>query len=66
MIVKRRCDEPMARSKRLLPCRKNCASCVACIERNEYGDERHALGGQKERSDPVLLARNLKIRGFLE
>lgn len=65
MIIRRRCDEPMARSKRLLPCEHNCKSCVACIIRDDSGNEYHALGGQKDQCDPVLLARNMRLRGFL-
>lgn len=64
MIVSYRCDKPMARSKGLLPCKKTCKSCVCCILRDDQGSERHALGGQRERSDPRLRARNLRLRGF--
>lgn len=55
----------MARSKGLLPCPgKTCRNCVCCILRDDLGSERHALGGQRERSDPQLLARNMRLRGF--
>ena len=35
IIVSRECDEPMARSKGLLPCEKDCANCMACIEKTD-------------------------------
>lgn len=57
MIVSRRCDRPMAEKKRLLPCDHRCSTCVACIERNEYGDERHVY--HHHGGDPVLRARNM-------
>lgn len=59
-VIRRRCDVPMARSKRLLPCQKNCRSCVACIETDENFHERHAVHGRS--FDPVLLIRNRIIR----
>lgn len=40
-VVKRTCDEPMAKSKGLLPCDKNCKQCHACIEVLENGERRH-------------------------
>lgn len=40
-VIKRTCDEPMARSKGLLPCDKNCKQCHACIEWLSSGDRRH-------------------------
>ena len=40
-IIKRICDEPMARSKGLLPCDKNCKQCHACIEVLANGERRH-------------------------
>lgn len=40
-VVKRTCDEPMARSKGLLPCEQNCKQCHACIEWLSSGDKRH-------------------------
>lgn len=65
MIVARRCDVPMARSKGFLPCKGgDCKSCVACIVRDEQGNEGHALGSPTDRPDPKLLARNMKLRGF--
>lgn len=57
MIVKRRCDKPMAEKKGLLPCDHRCSTCSACIERNEYGDERHVY--HHHGYDPVLRARNM-------
>lgn len=62
IIVSRRCDVPMARSKNLLPCGKQCSTCVACIERDQYGNEGHAVHGRV--LDYVLLARNLRLRGY--
>ena len=65
MIISTRCDVPMARSKGFLPCKgESCRSCVACIIRDETGSEYHALGGHADRSDPKLLARNLRMRGI--
>ena len=40
-VIKRTCDEPMARSKGLLPCEKNCKQCYACIEVLANGERRH-------------------------
>ena len=40
-IIRRECDEPMARSKGLLPCEKNCKNCMACIEITESGERQH-------------------------
>ena len=40
-VIKRTCDEPMARSKGLLPCDKNCKQCHACIEVLANGERRH-------------------------
>ena len=62
IVVSRRCDVPMARSKGLLPCRKECRTCTACIERDQYGNERHAVHGKAV--DYRLLARNLRLRGY--
>ena len=31
-VLKRECDEPMAKKKGYLPCRKQCSGCHACIE----------------------------------
>lgn len=41
MIVRRECDVPMARSKGLLPCDKDCKNCMACIETTNTGERRH-------------------------
>lgn len=41
MIVRRECDEPMARSKKILPCDKDCKRCMACIEITDTGERRH-------------------------
>ena len=40
-IIGRECDEPMARSKGLLPCEKDCKNCMACIEIIETGERQH-------------------------
>ena len=39
--IRRTCDEPMARSKGLLPCDNNCEECHACIEWLQGGEKRH-------------------------
>lgn len=58
MIVRRRCDVPMARRKGLLyRCSRRCKDCLCCIETDEYGNEQHVAivrGG-----DANLIARNL-------
>lgn len=64
MIVSTRCDRPMAVSKRLLPCNKHCRTCVACIIRDESGEERHVHFPRGKGSDPFLLARNNMIRSY--
>ena len=60
MIISRRCDKPMARKKRLLPCDHRCRTCIACIERNEYGDESHVY--HHNGGDPTLQVRNWALR----
>lgn len=40
-IIGSECDEPMARSKGLLPCEKDCKNCMACIEIVETGERQH-------------------------
>ena len=40
-IIDRYCDEPMARSKGLLPCEKDCKNCMACIEVTDTGERQH-------------------------
>lgn len=64
MIISRRCDKPMARRKGLLPCGHRCKTCVACIERDDHGTESHVYNWRG--GDPVLLARNLRRRWFLD
>lgn len=58
VIVDRRCDVPMARSKGLLgKCLGRCQECLCCIEKDSNGNEQHVSvvrGG-----DPGLIARNL-------
>lgn len=49
MISHHYCDESMARSKGVIgnkdtnleKCRKNCASCIACIEIDTIGNKEH-------------------------
>lgn len=43
-VLKRYCDEPMAKKRKLLPCDKNCKNCFACIEVLTGGEKRHAGG----------------------
>ncbi len=49
------CDELMARSKgyirdsddpNLIPCNKNCESCICCIEIDEDGNRKHVETGR--------------------
>ena len=40
-IIGRYCDEPMARSKGLFPCEKDCKNCMACIEITDTGERQH-------------------------
>lgn len=61
MIVSRRCDRPMARRKRLLPCDKNCRDCMASIERDDLGNESHGLS-EPDSIDYHLMFRNMQIR----
>lgn len=64
MIIRRYCDEPMAKKKKLFPCDKRCHQCVACIEVDEDGQGAHAVHGDKNARDMKLFARNLQIRGL--
>lgn len=42
VIVRRECDEAMARKKRMLPCEnKKCKTCIACIEIDVAGNRDH-------------------------
>ena len=44
IIIKRRCDVPMKRSKertRRWKCNKDCRNCFCCIEMDNNGDEEH-------------------------
>lgn len=63
MIVRRRCDKPMAEKKRLLPCKKRCRTCVACIHISDDGRDFHTPTF-RDGGDPVLQARNLAIRSY--
>ena len=40
-IIDRYCDEPMARSKGIFPCEKDCKNCMACIEVTDTGERQH-------------------------
>lgn len=40
-IIKRECDEPMAKKKGYLPCEGRCKECHACIETLGTGERRH-------------------------
>lgn len=40
-IIGRECDEPMARSKGLFPCERDCKNCMACIEITDTGERQH-------------------------
>ena len=40
-IVRRECDESMARKKGLLPCEKKCKTCMAAIEVHADGERNH-------------------------
>lgn len=64
MIIKRECDEPMARSKRLLPCDHRCKGCVACICTDEYGHRFHTPIDHQGRGDPKLAIRNWRIKSY--
>ena len=66
MIVKRECDVQMAEKKNLLPCKKGCSRCIACIEVDEYGQRAHALHGGHGQIDYRLLFRNMRLRQLHE
>lgn len=40
-VIKRECDESMARHKGYMPCDRNCLNCFACIETNSEGERYH-------------------------
>lgn len=61
MIVSRRCDVPMARRKRLFPCDHRCRQCVACIEKDDMGNESHAVRDEQKDQDMKLLQRNMEV-----
>ena len=42
-IIRRECDEPMARRKGYLPCEHDCRNCLACIEVNRDGERSHVV-----------------------
>lgn len=63
MVIGRRCDKPMAEKKGLLPCKKRCRTCVACIHISDDGRDFHTPTF-RDGGDPVLQARNLAIRSY--
>ena len=64
MIIRMRCDEPMARRKHLKPCDHRCAACVAGIEVHEGGEESHVTFDRKSRGcDRKLFIRNQIVSG---
>jgi len=46
-IVRRYCDEPMAKKKGWIPCDGQCKNCLACIEVLKSGDKRHVTRAQE-------------------
>ena len=61
-IIKRDCDEPMARKKNLLPCDKDCSNCMACIETMNNGERRHCTR-HKAGIEPMVV-RNVRTKWF--
>lgn len=61
LVIGRRCDVPMARKKKLLPCNKRCQECIACIEWSRTGQAWHVPYSMVKFSDPKLLMRNIAI-----
>lgn len=57
MIIKRRCDVPMAEKKGLFPCNGRCKTCLACIRMNELGQEDHTPT-LKGAGDSNIITRN--------
>lgn len=57
VIVSRRCDEPMRRSKekcytprlRKWRCTEDCRNCICCIQKDENGTESHVNVASKAR-----------------
>lgn len=42
IAIRRYCDKPMARSKKLLgKCKEDCKNCYCCIEVDTEGDKQH-------------------------
>lgn len=41
VIIRIECDEPMARRKGYLPCKKNCKNCLAAIITRRNGERGH-------------------------
>jgi hypothetical protein len=52
VVIRRYCDEPMARAKGLLKdCMRLCESCHAAIEVDQNGNRRHYDRMRKEEND---------------
>ena len=57
MIINRRCDEPMRRSKekcntpyhKRWKCNEDCKNCICCIQMDEQGNESHVNVASKAR-----------------
>lgn len=61
LVVRRKCDKPMAEKLHLFPCNKRCQECVACIEQARDGTSWHVPHSLTKFSDPKLLMRNIAI-----
>lgn len=66
MVVKRECDLPMARSKNLLPCDRECKECMACIETTDTGERRHCTRLRDREIGPRIPPQNNKVRHEFE
>lgn len=66
MVVKRECDLPMARSKNLLPCDRECKECMACIETTDTGERRHCTHLRDREIGPRIPPQNNKVRHEFE
>lgn len=54
ILIKRECDEPMARSKRYLPCKQDCGNCICCIETFEGGKREHVTKYREYDREPIV------------
>lgn len=58
VVIRRRCDVPMARKKGILDnCHGKCADCLCCIEMDSLGNESHVA--RVHGGDLGLASRNL-------